>query len=41
MRIIDISKMKFGDNLSFKTFDKSFLLQDKDFKVLTKKILNL
>ena len=39
MRIIDISKMKFGDNLSFKTFDKSFLLQDKDFKVFDKKDL--
>ena len=39
MRIIDISKIKFGDNLSFKTFDKSFLIQDKDFKVFDKKDL--
>ena len=39
MRIIDISKMKYNNNLSFKTFDKSFLLQDKDFKVFNKKDL--
>ncbi len=39
MRIIDISKMKFGNNLSFKTFDNSFLVQDKDYKVFDKKDL--
>ena len=37
MRIIDISKFKYNNNLSVKLFDNSFLLQDKDNEVFNRK----
>ncbi|MDC3104505.1 bifunctional phosphoribosylaminoimidazolecarboxamide formyltransferase/IMP cyclohydrolase [Candidatus Pelagibacter bacterium] len=37
MRIIDISKFKYNNKLSFKIFDNSFLLQDKDDNIFDRK----
>ncbi len=37
MRIIDISKFKYNNRLSFKMFDNSFLLQDKDDNIFDRK----
>ncbi len=39
LRIIDITKYKFKDNTSIKSFDGSFLLQNKDKVILDKKKL--
>ena len=39
MRIIDISKFKYNNNVSVKLFDNSFLLQDKDSEILNRKKL--
>ena len=38
MRIIDISKIKYNNKLKIKTFDNSFLLQDKDSLFLIEKL---
>ena len=37
MRIIDITKFKYNNDLSIKLFDNSFLLQDKDNEVFNRK----
>ena len=34
IRVIDISKFKYNNDISIKNFNKSFLLQDKDNKIL-------
>ena len=39
MRIIDISKIKYNNKLKIKTFDNSFLLQDKDSIIFDRKKL--